>query len=504
MPTFSRSLEQSLHRALALANERHHEYATLEHLLLALIDDQDASAVMRACNVDLDKLRRSLTAYLESELENLITDGAEDSKPTAGFQRVIQRAVLHVQNSGRDEVTGANVLVALFSERESHAVYFLQQQEMSRLDAVNYISHGIAKVPGLSERQPIHGADEDVVGDRVVRKGHEALDAYCVNLNEKAAKGRIDPLIGREAEVERTIQILCRRTKNNPLYVGEPGVGKTAIAEGLARRVVHGDVPEVLQGVTVYALDMGALAGQYSPDEIAVRAVEAGMDILLHPQDALATVDAVVAAVEQGRLTRQRIAESVARIMYAKTKLGLFESNGHVPARLEYEQHQMTARELGRKALHIMNGGRKGVLPVRPDAGVACFILDDDGNHETSNAFIREMKERFQHLSLLVLTPDNALPISLVKDSINVSGAVVMALYSRISASKGRSGISEKLRTMAADIIRTAETAKAKSVVISFDSPYILDLFKDAGVRIAAYDRMAEIQRAAAGLLAGE
>jgi ATP-dependent Clp protease ATP-binding subunit ClpA len=172
---------------------------------------------------------------------------------------VLQRAAIHVQSSGRDEVTGANVLVALFSERESHAVYFLQQQEMSRLDAVNYISHGIAKVPGLSERQPIHGADEDVVGDRVVRKGHEALDAYCVNLNEKAAKGRIDPLIGREAEVERTIQILCRRTKNNPLYVGDPGVGKTAIAEGLARRVVHGDVPEVLQGVTVYALDMGAL-----------------------------------------------------------------------------------------------------------------------------------------------------------------------------------------------------------------------------------------------------
>ncbi len=252
------------------------------------------------------------------------------------------------------------------------------------------------------------------------------------------------------------------------------------------------------------ALDMGALAGQYSPEEIAVRAVEAGMDILLHPEDALATVDAVVAAVEQGRLTRQRIAESVERIMYAKTKLGLFESDGHVPARVEYEQHQMTARELGRKALHIVNGGHKDVLPLLPDAGVACFILDDDGNHETSNAFIREMKERFQHLSLLVLTPDNALPISLVKDSINVAGAVVMALYSRISASKGRSGISEKLRTMTADIIRTSDTAKAKSVVISFDSPYILDLFKDAGVRIAAYDRMAEIQRAAAGLLAGE
>jgi ATP-dependent Clp protease ATP-binding subunit ClpA len=255
----SHNLEQSLHKALAHANERRHEFATLEHLLLALSEDADAVAVMRACGVKIDRLRQDLIRYLDGDLAGLVSNRGEDAKPTAGFQRVLQRAAIHVQSSGRDEVTGANVLVALFSERESHAVYFLQQQEMSRLDAVNYISHGIAKVPGLSERQPIHGADDDVAGDRVVRKGHEALDAYCVNLNEKAAKGRIDPLIGREAEVERTIQILCRRTKNNPLYVGDPGVGKTAIAEGLARRIVHGDVPEVLQGVTVFALDMGAL-----------------------------------------------------------------------------------------------------------------------------------------------------------------------------------------------------------------------------------------------------
>ena len=161
MPTFSRSLEQSLHRALALANERHHEYATLEHLLLALIEDQDAAAVMRACNVDLEKLRRSLVAYLESELDNLVTDGAEDAKPTAGFQRVIQRAVIHVQSSGREEVTGANVLVAIFAERESHAAYFLQEQDMTRYDAVNYISHGIAKRPGMSESRPARGSDEE-------------------------------------------------------------------------------------------------------------------------------------------------------------------------------------------------------------------------------------------------------------------------------------------------------------------------------------------------------
>jgi ATP-dependent Clp protease ATP-binding subunit ClpA len=225
MPTFSRNLEQSLHRALALANERHHEYATLEHLLLALIDDQDAAAVMRACNVELDKLRRSLTAYLESELENLVSDGNEDSKPTAGFQRVIQRAVIHVQSSGREEVTGANVLVAIFAERESHAAYFLQEQDMTRYDAVNYISHGIAKRPGMSEARPVRGSDEDTDakgGDEAKKKG-DALEAYCINLNKKAREGKIDPLIGRESEINRTIQVLCRRQKNNPLFVGEAG-----------------------------------------------------------------------------------------------------------------------------------------------------------------------------------------------------------------------------------------------------------------------------------------
>ncbi|MEW6451762.1 MAG: ATP-dependent Clp protease ATP-binding subunit ClpA [Pseudomonadota bacterium] len=267
MPTFSRSLEQSLHRALALANERHHEYATLEHLLLALIDDQDAAAVMRACNVDLEKLKRNLGGYLESELENLVTDGGEDSKPTAGFQRVIQRAVIHVQSSGREEVTGANVLVAIFAERESHAAYFLQEQDMTRYDAVNYISHGIAKRPGLTESRPVRGADEEndakggnsAGGGEEPKKKGDALEAYCVNLNKKAKEGKIDPLIGRDTEISRTIQVLCRRQKNNPLFVGDPGVGKTAIAEGLARRIIHGEVPDVLKNATVFALDMGTL-----------------------------------------------------------------------------------------------------------------------------------------------------------------------------------------------------------------------------------------------------
>ncbi|MCC6983407.1 MAG: ATP-dependent Clp protease ATP-binding subunit ClpA [Bauldia sp.] len=263
MPSFSRSLEKALHQALAFANERHQEYATLEHLLLALIDDQDAAAVMRACNVDLDALKRSLTEYIDTELANLARrDVVEDSKPTAGFQRVIQRAVIHVQSSGREEVTGANVLVAIFAERESHAAYFLQEQDMTRYDAVNYISHGIAKRAGMSESRPVRGVDDDaatVDSREDSKKKADALEAYCVNLNDKARKGKIDPLIGRESEISRTIQILCRRQKNNPLFVGDPGVGKTAIAEGLAKRIVDGDVPEVLRNSTIFALDMGTL-----------------------------------------------------------------------------------------------------------------------------------------------------------------------------------------------------------------------------------------------------
>jgi ATP-dependent Clp protease ATP-binding subunit ClpA len=273
----SRNLEQSLHRALAHANERRHEYATLEHLLLALTEDQDAIAVLRACGVDIDKLRRDLGQYLDNELAGLVTSRGGEAKPTAGFQRVLQRAAIHVQSSGREEVTGANVLVAMFSERESHAVYFLQEQDMSRLDAVNYISHGVAKVPGRSEPRRVRGSSEEEgatgqSNERGAERGPErstekaagkakegALAAYCVNLNKKAAQGKIDPLIGREPEVERTIQILCRRFKNNPLYVGDPGVGKTAIAEGLARKIVKGEVPEVLLNAVIYAIDMGTL-----------------------------------------------------------------------------------------------------------------------------------------------------------------------------------------------------------------------------------------------------
>ena len=237
-------------------------------MLLSLTDDAEAAAVLRACSVDLDLLKKNLREYIDQELDNLVSDGREDAKPTAGFQRVIQRAVIHVQSSGREEVTGANVLVAIFAERESHAAYFLQEQDMTRYDAVNYISHGIAKRPGLSTPRRGRAAsrmtttaarrkDGKDPGDSKKKEG--ALDAYCVNLNKKARDGRIDPLIGRENEVQRTIQVLCRRHKNNPLLVGDPGVGKTAIAEGLARKIVKNEVPEVLAEATVFALDMGTL-----------------------------------------------------------------------------------------------------------------------------------------------------------------------------------------------------------------------------------------------------
>jgi ATP-dependent Clp protease ATP-binding subunit ClpA len=261
VPAFSQSLETALHRALEYANERHHEYATLEHLLLSLLDDRDASAVMKACSVDLDELKARVTEYLDNELSSLFVKGSTEAQPTTGFQRVIHRAVVHVQSSGREEVTGANVLVAIFAERESHAAFFLQEQEMTRFDAVQYISHGIAKRPGMSEPRHVRGVDEDTGTEKSDEKKQpqDALNTYCVNLNKKAKNGRIDPLIGREPEVMRTIQVLCRRQKNNPLFVGDPGVGKTAIAEGLARKIILGEVPEVLRDSTIFALDMGTL-----------------------------------------------------------------------------------------------------------------------------------------------------------------------------------------------------------------------------------------------------
>jgi len=263
VPSFSTTLEQAIHAALALANARRHEFATLEHLLLALVDEPDANKVMKACSVDTEDLRQTLVEFVDEDLANLVTeiDGSE-AVPTAAFQRVIQRAAIHVQSSGRTEVTGANVLVAIFAERESNAAYFLQEQDMTRYDAVNFIAHGVAKDPSFGETRSVTGAPEgedEAQGVTDGEKKESALAKYCVDLNAKSREGDIDPLIGREHEVERCIQVLCRRRKNNPLLVGDPGVGKTAIAEGLARKVVAGETPEVLANTTIYALDMGAL-----------------------------------------------------------------------------------------------------------------------------------------------------------------------------------------------------------------------------------------------------
>ncbi|GAA0299029.1 ATP-dependent Clp protease ATP-binding subunit ClpA [Rhodovulum strictum] len=307
MPSFSNTLEQAIHAALALANARRHELATLEHLLLALIDEPDAAKVMRACSVDMDELRKTLTDFIEDELSTLVTDiEGSEAVPTAAFQRVIQRAAIHVQSSGRTEVTGANVLVAIFAERESNAAYFLQEQDMTRYDAVNFIAHGVAKDPSFGEHRPVTGANE--FEEEVQPSGQSestdsresALGKYCVDLNAKARKGDVDPLIGREQEVERCIQVLCRRRKNNPLLVGDPGVGKTAIAEGLARKIVTGETPEVLAKSTIYSLDMGALlAGTRYRGDFEERLKSVVNELEDHP-DAILFIDEIHTVIGAG------------------------------------------------------------------------------------------------------------------------------------------------------------------------------------------------------------
>ncbi len=304
MPSFSRGLEKALHQAMNLARERAHEFATLEHLLLALTDDRDTVAVLTGCDVDVEALKSDLEDFINEELDSLVVPNGQDARPTAAFQRVIQRAVIHVQSSGKEEVTGANVLVAIFAERESHAAYFLEQQDMSRLDAVNFISHGITK-SGPNESRPVRGAENpnpNGEGAEGERQGGQssALADFCVNLNDKARAGKIDPLIGRDAELSRTIQVLCRRSKNNPIYVGDAGVGKTAIAEGLARKINEGDVPEVLREATIYALDMGALlAGTRYRGDFEERLKAVMKELEKHP-DAILFIDEIHTVIGAG------------------------------------------------------------------------------------------------------------------------------------------------------------------------------------------------------------
>ncbi|KNX42891.1 ATP-dependent Clp protease ATP-binding subunit ClpA [Roseovarius tolerans] len=354
MPSFSNTLEQAIHAALALANARRHEFATLEHLLLALVDEPDAARVMKACSVDTEELRTTLVEYIDDDLANLVTDiDGSEAVPTAAFQRVIQRAAIHVQSSGRTEVTGANVLVAIFAERESNAAYFLQEQDMTRYDAVNFIAHGVAKDPAYGESRPVSGAtdlDDDGTTKQAesdaVEAGDSALAKYCVDLNEKARTGDVDPLIGRDSEVERCIQVLCRRRKNNPILVGDPGVGKTAIAEGLAHKIVIGSTPKVLSGTTIYSLDMGALlAGTRYRGDFEERLKAVVTELEKHP-DAVLFIDEIHTVIGAGATSGG--AMDASNLLKPALQGGKLRCMGSTTYK-EYRQHFEKDRALSRR-----------------------------------------------------------------------------------------------------------------------------------------------------------
>jgi len=468
MPTFSHSLEQSLHRALALANERHHQYATLEHLLLSLLDDQDAAAVMRACNVDLDKLRSSLVNYLDTEFDNLVADEGEDSKPTAGFQRVIQRAVIHVQSSGREEVTGANVLVAIFAERESHAAFFLQEQDMTRYDAVNYISHGIAKRAGASEARPVRGSEEETetkTGDEPKKKA-DALESYCVNLNAKAREGKIDPLIGRQGEINRTIQVLCRRQKNNPLFVGDAGVGKTAIAEGLAKRIVESDVPDVLSAATVFSLDMGTLlAGTRYRGDFEERLKQVIKELEAHP-NAILFIDEIHTVIGAGATSGG--AMDASNLLKPALASGTIRCMGSTTYK-EYRQYFEKDRALVRRFQKIDVNEPSVEDAVSILKGLKPYFEDYHHIRYTAEAIEAavQLSSRYIHDRKL---PDKAI------DVIDESGAAQMLLpESRRKKTVGVKEIEATIATMArippksvskddAEVLRHLETTLKRTV----------------------------------------
>ena len=353
MPSFSTTLEQAIHAALGLANKRSHEFATLEHLLLALMDEQDAARVLRACDVDAKELRETLVEFLETDLASLVTEvEGSEAVPTAAFQRVIQRAAIHVQSSGRTEVTGANVLVAIFAERESNAAYFLQDQEMTRYDAVNFIAHGVAKDPNFGEARPVSGSpdfEEETNAPENVKeeeKKESALAKYCVDLNAKAGEGDIDPLIGRSHEVERCVQVLCCRRKNNPLLVGDPGVGKTAIAEGLARKVVSGETPQVLANTTIFSLDMGALlAGTRYRGDFEERLKAVVNELESHP-DAVLFIDEIHTVIGAGATSGG--AMDASNLLKPALQGGKLRTMGSTTYK-EYRQHFEKDRALSRR-----------------------------------------------------------------------------------------------------------------------------------------------------------
>ncbi len=415
MPSFSNTLEQAIHAALAQANARRHELATLEHLLLVLIDEPDAARVMQACGVNLDELRQTVEEFIEDDLSTLVTDvEGSEAVPTAAFQRVIQRAAIHVQSSGRTEVTGANVLVAIFAERESNAAYFLQEQDMTRYDAVNFIAHGVAKDPEFGEARPVQGSDEgDGFGDEgnsgpnPSENRESALAKYTVDLNKKSAEGDIDPLIGREHEVERAIQVLCRRRKNNPLLVGDPGVGKTAIAEGLARKIVQGEVPEVLSGATIYSLDMGALlAGTRYRGDFEERLKAVVSELEEHP-DAVLFIDEIHTVIGAGATSGGAMdASNLLKPALAGGKLRTMGSTTYK----EFRQHFEKDRALSRRFQKIDVNEPSVEDTVKILKGVKTYFEDHHSIKYTADAIKTAVELSARYINDRKL-PDKAIDV---------------------------------------------------------------------------------------------
>ena len=406
MASFSPVLEETIHQALTLASERKHELATLEHLLLALIDDKDAQAVMVACDLEIESLRADLTRYLDEDLASLVVEDFEEARPTAGFHRVIQRAVIHVQSSGREEVTGANALIALFSERESHAVYFLQERDMTRYDAVNYISHGIAKNGDAPETRPILGQSNDE-GDEAGKKSEDPLEAYCVNLNDKATEGGIDPLIGREEEVARCIQILARRRKNNPLLVGDPGVGKTAIAEGIARQIVNGKTPDALKNSVIYALDMGALlAGTRYRGDFEER-LKSVMKQLMAMDDAILFIDEIHTIIGAGATSGG--AMDASNLLKPALQSGKLSCMGSTTYK-EYRQHFEKDRALARRFLKVDVAEPSPADTVKILKGLKSYFEDFHNVSYTAEAIESAVDLAVRHITDRKL-PDKAIDV---------------------------------------------------------------------------------------------
>jgi len=457
VPSFSTTLEQSIHAALALANERRHEFATLEHLLLSLVDEPDALQVMKACSVDVVELRETLVEFIDEDLSNLVTDiEGSEAVPTAAFQRVIQRAAIHVQSSGRTEVTGANVLVAIFAERESNAAYFLQEQDMTRYDAVNFIAHGVAKDPAFGEARPVSGApdhEEEVQGVTEGDKKESALAKYCVDLNKKSRDGDVDPLIGRDSEVERCIQVLCRRRKNNPLLVGDPGVGKTAIAEGLARKIVAGETPEILSKTTIYSLDMGALlAGTRYRGDFEERLKAVVTELEAH-EDAVLFIDEIHTVIGAGATSGGAMdASNLLKPALAGGKLRTMGSTTYKEFRQHFEKDRALARRF--QKIDVNEPSVEDAQKILK--GIKSYFEDHHSVKYTAEAIKSSVELAHRYIN------DRKLPDSAI-DVIDEAGAAQHLL----AASKRRKTIGMKeIEAVVAKIARIPPKSVSKDDVV--------------------------------------